>query len=56
MEVLQRGAVGVDDDWESVQLVSPLGGRFHESYEFLLVDWIVDSVLVELSGHANHEA
>ena len=29
LEVLQRGAVGVDDDWESVQVVPPLGNRFH---------------------------
>ena len=56
LEVLQRGTVGVDDDWESVQVVPPLGGRFHESQEFLLVDWVIDFVLVEFSGHTNHEA
>jgi len=36
--------------------VPPLGSRFHEGEEFLLVDWVVDFVLVELSGHTNHEA
>ena len=30
LEVLHGRAVGVDDDWKSVQIVSPLGGRFHE--------------------------
>ena len=56
MEVLLRGAVGVDDDWEPVQVMPPLGGRFHEGWEFFLVDVVVDFVHVELSGHTNHEA
>ena len=30
LEVLQRGTVGVDDDWESAQVVPPLVGRFHK--------------------------
>ena len=56
LEVLQCGAVGVDDDWESVQVVSPFGSRFHEGEEFFLVDGVVNFVFVELSGHTNHEA
>ena len=47
--------VGVDDDWESMQVVPPLGGRLNESQEFLLVDGVLDFVLVELSGHTNHK-
>ena len=31
LEVLECRAVGVDDELESEQVVSPLGGRFHES-------------------------
>ena len=30
LEVFERGAVGVDDDLESVQVVSPLRARFHD--------------------------
>ena len=56
MKVLQRGAVGVDNDWESVQVVSPLGGRFHERQEFLLVYRVVNLVLVEFMRHTNHES
>ena len=56
LEVLERGAVGVDNDWESVQVVPPLGGRFHESQEFIIVHLVVNLVLVEFSRHANDEA
>ena len=46
LEVLQRRSVSVDYNRESVQVVPPLGGRFHEGQNFLLVYRIVDLVLV----------
>ena len=30
LEILQCGSVGIDNDWQSVQIMSPFGGRFHE--------------------------
>ena len=55
-DLFQRGAVGVDDDRQPVQIMTPLGGRFHESQKFFLVNRVVDVVLIELSGHTNYEA
>ena len=36
--------------------MSPLGGRFHESQEFLLVYRVVNFVIVEFPRHTNHKA
>ena len=30
LEILQCGSVGIDNYWQSVQIMSPFGGRFHE--------------------------
>ena len=48
LEVLQCRAVGVHDDWQPMQVMSPLGGRFHECQELLLVHRVINFVLVKL--------
>ena len=39
-----------------MQIISPLGGRFHDGQEFILVYLVIDLVLVKLPGHTDYEA
>ena len=49
LDVLQCRAVGIHDDWQPMQVMSPLCGLFHEYQEFFLVHWVIDFVFVKLS-------